>query len=262
MFENHLNRKKYFEEQYTNTQKYIIPFIETELPLNATTSILEIGCGEGGNLRAFIDIGCKVVGVDMATNKIENGKQFFSNYINQKNVTFIAGNIYEVGKALQKFDLIILKDTLEHIHNQEQLMGFLKTLLNPTGKIFLAFPPWQMPFGGHQQMCENKWLAKMPFYHLLPEKIYAKILQLGGESEQKIIDLLEIKQTAISIEQFEKILKTENYTKDKVIYYFINPNYEIKFGIKPKIQNKFISKIPYLRNFLITTCYYLLSHKN
>ena len=55
---------------------------------------------------------------------------------------------------------------------------------------------------------------------------------------------------------------TTGYKKDKVLYYFINPNYEAKFGLKPREQVGFISSIPFVRNFLITTSYYLVSPIN
>ena len=47
--------------------------------------------------------------------------------------------------------------------------------------------------------------------------------------------------------------------KDKRTFYLVNPNYEAKFGLKPRTQSRLISSIPYLRNFLITTNYYLIS---
>ena len=35
-------------------------------------TVAEIGCGEGGNLKPFLDLGCHIVGIDIAENKIEN----------------------------------------------------------------------------------------------------------------------------------------------------------------------------------------------
>jgi 2-polyprenyl-3-methyl-5-hydroxy-6-metoxy-1,4-benzoquinol methylase len=62
----------------------------------------------------------------------------------------------------------LLKDVIEHIHDQPKLIAWMKSYLAPNGTIFFGFPPWQMPFGGHQQLCRNKVLAKLPYYHLLP----------------------------------------------------------------------------------------------
>ncbi len=259
MQERHLDRKKYFGEQSATTEKYVIPFIRETIEINEDTSVLEIGCGEGGNLMPFLNIGCKrIVGVDMSKGKIENANQFFSDHPKKNNIKFILNNIYDVGDIGQ-FDIILTRDVLEHIHGQERFMHYVKRFLKPGGKFFLGFPPWQSPFGGHQQICENKTLSKLPYFHILPKSFYKLILKSFKESKQKIVGLLEIKETRISIERFERILKKERYKKDKRCHYLINPNYEIKYGLKPRKTSSFFSSIPYLRNYLITTNYYVVS---
>jgi hypothetical protein len=45
------------------------------------------------------------------------------------------------------------------------------------------------------------------------------------------------------------------------VYYFINPNYKFKFNLNPREQSKLISSIPFLRDFLTTTVYYLIETK-
>jgi SAM-dependent methyltransferase len=259
MQERHINREKYFYEQEITTRKYVLPFIEEAMVVNEKTSILEIGCGEGGNLKPFLDIGCeRVVGVDISKGKIENANKFFSNHPNKKNIKFIEADIYELEEPGQ-FDLIMTRDVLEHIHEQERFMQFVKQFLKHEGKFFLGFPPWYNPFGGHQQMCESKFLSKLPFFHIFPASIYQFILKVFGESEAKIRGLLKVKETGTTIERFEKILIRTGYKKENRIFYFINPNYEIKFKLKPRKQCKLLSAIPYFRNFLITTSYYLVS---
>ena len=140
-----------------------------------------------------------------------------------------------------------------------KFMGFVKQFLKAEGKFFLAFPPWQNPFGGHQQICQSKILSKLPYFHLLPNFIYKLILK--GENEARIKELLFVKETGISIERFERIIKKENYNIDKRTFYFINPNYETKFGLKPREQNRLISSIPWVRNFFTTAMYYVISGK-
>ena len=150
---------------------------------------------------------------------------------------------------------------MEHIHDQEKFLQFVKPLLKKDGLFFLGFPPWHNPFGGHQQMCESKILSKLPYFHLLPTVLYKVVLKAFGESPVRIKNLVEIKETGITIERFERILKKTGYNVLSRTLYFINPNYEIKFGLKPRIANKLISSIPYVRNFLITTNYYIIGPK-
>lgn len=260
MQERHKNRVKYFEEQSFTTRKYVIPFIEEVLPLDANTRVLEIGCGEGGNLDPFLDLGCRIVGVDMNQNKINNGNTFFKDHQQKDNIEFMAADIYD-RSDLGTFDLILTRDVLEHIHDQDRFMAYVKTFMKPGSKFFLGFPPWRNPFGGHQQMCRSKFLSKLPYFHLLPRPLYRLVLKAFKEAPGTIEALLEIYDTRINIERFEKILSRNSYQVDRRIFYLINPNYDVKFNLKPRKQNKLISSIPYLRNFFITTNYYLVSLK-
>jgi len=261
MQKRHKDKVQYFNEQSYTSEEYVIPFINNLLPITKDISVLEIGCGEGGNLKPFLDMGyMNVVGIDLSKGKIEQANIMFSNHQNKENIKFIAADIYNIDELAQ-FDIIITRDVIEHIHDQKKFMGFVKKFLKPEGKIFFGFPPWFNPFGGHQQICESKILSKMPFFHILPAKIYRLILKMFGENEAKIRSLLEIKETGITIERFEKILKNTGYQIEKKILYLINPNYEVKFNLKPRRQINIISSIPYLRNFLTTAGYYLISNK-
>jgi SAM-dependent methyltransferase len=259
MQERHLDREKYFAEQADTTEKYVIPFIRETIDISEETSVLEIGCGEGGNLLPFLNAGCKrIVGIDLSQGKIENAREYFSDHPARENITFIHKDIYETDDIGQ-FDIIMTRDVLEHIHGQHKFMNYVKKFLKTGGKFFLGFPPWQSPFGGHQQMCESRILSKLPYFHILPKPIYRFLLKSFGESKPKIEGLLEIKDTRISIERFERILKKESYRKDKRCHYLINPNYEVKFGLTPRKTYRIFSSIPYFKNYLITTNYYVLS---
>ena len=84
------------------------------------------------------------------------------------------------------------------------------------------------------------------------------ILKAFGESPKKVENMLEIKDTGISIERFERILKREKYRTLKRQLYFINPIYKYKFGLSARKQLSIISAIPILRNFVSTCAYYVI----
>ena len=128
--------------------------------------------------------------------------------------------------------------------------------LKSNGIIFFAFPPWRMPFGGHQQIVENKFLSNLPFYHILPKSIYKAMLKMGNTDEEQIECLLEIKETGISISRFTKIIKNNHYKILAKTDWFINPTYKIKFNLTPR-KLFFFNKIPFIRDFF-TTCYYCI----
>jgi SAM-dependent methyltransferase len=258
MQKRHKNKPQYFDEQALTTQKFVVPFIADLVKFDSETTVLEIGCAEAGNLKPFLDMGCQCTGIDISCGRIELAKEFYKDHPNRQNLTLICEDIYKVNPD-KKYDVIIMRDVIEHIPGQEKFIGFVKSFLKADGKFFLAFPPWQNPFGGHQQVCKSKLLSVLPWFHLFPQSIYTFILKVFGESDATIKGLLEIKETGISIERFERILKHENYKTEKRVFYFINPNYETKFGIKPRKQINLISSIPGLRNFFTTAIYYVVS---
>lgn len=257
MQDRHSDRQRYFNEQAYTTKKYVIPYLEKFGKVDSDSRVLEIGCGEGGNIKPFLEKGCKVVGIDLNCKQIENAKKYLEEY-NNKQLQLICENIYDVTpEELGLFDIVIMRDVIEHIPNQEVFLEFVKRFMHENTLFFLGFPPWQMPFGGHQQVCKNKWLSKLPYYHLLPRNIYKSILKAGGESEGKIRSLMEHVDTGISVERFSRIIRDENYRILDRSPYLINPNYEVKFNLTPRKQLKLIDSIPVLRNF-VTTCYYFI----
>ena len=224
--------------------------------------VFEIGCAEGGVLKAFLDRDCEGVGVELSSYRAELAKKFLEPELKKGRAVIICKNIYDESfeqEFKNRFDLIILKDVIEHIHDQDKLISKLKSYLNSGGRIFFGFPPWYMPFGGHQQMSGSKVLSKLPYYHLLPAPIYRGVLKLFGEEQQRIDELMEIKQTGISIERFEKILDGQGFEIDQKRFYLINPIYSYKFNLKVREQNKLVGAIPYVRDFLTTAVYYLVS---
>ncbi len=259
MFEFHGDRKRYFEIQVDNTRKYVIPFIENYKSLDAGTRVLEIGCGEAGVLKAFTDKGCIGVGVELDEPRLVMAREWMQEELNAQKIFFISKDIYKVKVEEElkgKFDIIILKDVIEHIHDQPKLIAWMKSFLNKDGVIFFGFPPWQMPFGGHQQIMKGKFLSKIPWFHLLPAFVYKAILKTGKEN---VAEMMEIKETGISIERFEKIVGQTGYKVVNQTHYLINPIYEYKFGWKSKKQNGLIKSIPWVRNFFTTCVYYLIT---
>ena len=132
MFEFHADRKRYFEIQVLNAEKYVIPFIEEKFPVLRGMRVLEIGCGEGGVLKAFINKGCVGVGVELDAPRIEDAKKFLPEDIAAGRLRFVVKDIYQVDVEKDfngKFDIIVLKDVIEHIHDQPRLIGWMKNFL-------------------------------------------------------------------------------------------------------------------------------------
>ena len=262
MHERYFNRRLYFEEQAHTTRRFVIPYIEQVKKIDANSRILEIGCGEGGNLQPFAIQQCECVGIDMDLHRIRIAREAFLRSPGVRLPHFIPKNIYDTSiEETGTFDVIMLRDVIEHIPDQEKFMVFVKKFLKEDGVIFFGFPPWQMPFGGHQQISTIKWIRRAPYLHLLPMGLYTTLLKKSGETAENINEFAGIKKTGISMERFEKAVIQAGYHFKLKTPYFINPNYEVKFKLKTRGKIPLLGDIPVLRNF-VTTCMYAVISKN
>ena len=257
-YDFHDNRDKYFQLQHNNSKNYIIPFIEESKKIDSSMKVLEIGSRDGGVLSPFLELGCDIVGVDLSKHHIEEAKIRYKQKIEEGKAQFITIDAHDYAKkeGANAFDLIILKDVIEHVHGHEELLLGLKKLLKPNGMVYFGYPPWQMPFGGHQQVVKNKIVSKLPYIHLLPNFIYLNMIKLVGSNPD---GFKEIKDTRISIERFYKVSKNTNYKILQERHWMVSSMYQYKFGMKPRLQNRIIKSIPWLRNFFTTAVDFLVT---
>lgn len=253
----HTDRQSYFKELATTSRSFFLPYVKKYHKVSPSSRVLEIGCGEGGNLLPFAEEGCYVKGIDYSSTRIQQAREFFRK--SNLDGDFINVNVFsfDIGSLDEKYDIILIHDVVEHIFEKKLLMEHLKDFLRSDGIIFWGFPAWQMPFGGHQQICHNKICSKLPFIHLFPASIYKFLLKSFGEDEGCIKELISIKQTRITVEYFERLVKDSNYKIVDRCLWLVNPHYLQKFHLKPRKLPPPFSNIRYVRNFFSTSCFYI-----
>ena len=153
--------------------------------------------------------------------------------------------------------MIFLRDVIEHLPNKENFMRYIKLFLKENDVLFFGFPPWQVPFGGHQQVLRG-WIGKTPYIHLLPKGLYVWLLKQNGVSQLGVQTRQEIVDTGISLERFERCVREAELHILKKTHYLINPNYKTKFNLSIKKVIRPFNKIPWLRNFYTTCGYYVI----
>ncbi len=86
-------------------------------------NILEVGCGEGGNLLPFAKAGCNVTGVDIAPGRIEEARRFFRE--KQAKGRFIAEDFLKIKGLKHQYDIVICHDVLEHVYDKDVLLSHI-----------------------------------------------------------------------------------------------------------------------------------------
>ena len=129
------NFEKIFNSQYHSGKKIYKTIskclLKENLQINNYKKVLEIGCGPGGILKYFNDMGHDVLGLDYDNN--------YSSEIKKKNINFENRDFLE-DNFNDKYDLIILSHVIEHFTDLDKIINKLKKLLNPNGVLYILTP--------------------------------------------------------------------------------------------------------------------------
>jgi SAM-dependent methyltransferase len=266
-YDFHHDHEFYLDFLARNARDSIMPFcLEGLQALDSSRKgwegleVLELGCGEGGNLLPFVEAGARGNGIDLNRSKIEFGRVRMSQHISTGQMDLRAEDIYnpDIEAVFSgRFDLIVLKDVIEHLPDQPKALKQMRKFLKNNGLLFIGWPPWTMPFGGHQQIAEG-WVQKFPWIHLLPRSAYAALLKATGQNSETREELLSIYDCGIGIQRMHRIARQSRMPVYRETHFLINPIYAYKFGLKTRKQSGMIRSIPYLRDFLTTSVYLLL----
>lgn len=241
----------YWTYQFTLADKYLIPYLGNHIQSFEGLKILDVGCGEGGTTAAFARMGAECYGTDIDEHRLQKSSEIPQN----KGIHFELLDIYDINSSdtisNTKFDLIVLRDVIEHLPDTFEAISALKEILTEDGKIFLTFPPYNSVFGGHQQI-----IAPIPFIHLMPSFIFYGILKALGGNKEKISKLQHIRKVRLSISRILKTLKILNFQILDNTSYIMRPSFKVRYGL-PIIKSNFIGSIPLIREFKISGCYLL-----
>lgn len=111
--------------------------------------LLDLGCGFGGYSKAFLDAGANVIGLDLSPINT------------QDKIPMVSGDALSLPFINNSFDIVICASLIEHIPEPFLLLKEIYRVLKSGGLLYLSFPPFYSPVGGHQ----------FSPYHLLGEKI-------------------------------------------------------------------------------------------
>ncbi|MFW9973194.1 MAG: class I SAM-dependent methyltransferase [Candidatus Odinarchaeota archaeon] len=232
-------------EKYFNNQKeYQNPrFLSNfhNLSFNGF-EVLDLGCGHGALTIDIAERGAKnVVGIDLNKTLIEfANKNLITNYFPlRENVKFVKANLRDLYEY--KFDIIISKNTFEHIVNLDKLLLEIKERLKISGRLLAGFGPlYHSPWGDH-----NILRHKLPWVHIFLIKKYLR--------KKNLFSIKDLDLNGLSINDYERIfnningLKIINFETNIVN---ISQNYCLKSTFYPpfifyksKIFLKIINKI-------------------
>lgn len=245
--------EKHFYEQKQYTKEYLLPYFQKHIHEFHKKKILEVGCAEGGLLETLQSIGMDVYGVELSQERADLAKQ------KNESLRILVGditnpNLYEIFK--EKFDMIIMREVIEHVAAKNSAFNNLDKLLNEKGYLFISFPPKRSPFAGHQQIGKS-FLKAIPYLHILPTFILKSIARFFGENHGFIDEIKLHYSTGCTIREFETQCKLRSFIPIKKDFYLFRPIYTQRFGL-PVIK---LPNIPILREYISFGCETLLQKR-
>jgi 2-polyprenyl-3-methyl-5-hydroxy-6-metoxy-1,4-benzoquinol methylase len=111
--------------------------------------VLDVGCGIGMFLEQFKNLGARVFGVDVDTEKINIAKKNFKTvYVSKAEKLPFQKNI---------FDLILLHEVIEHVDDDKQTIQECFRVLKKGGKLIIFAPNRLWPFETHGIFRHDKY---------------------------------------------------------------------------------------------------------
>ncbi len=220
----------YSAYQETLARVHLVPFLVRHGVSPDGRDVLDIGCGDGGATRVFAETARSTLGTDITGFAWES----------RDGLRFEQADILDeawVESLGETFDLVVLRDVIEHIEDKPHLMSHIDRLLRPGGHLFVTFPPYYSAFGGHQQVyLTGSPLRFAPWMHGHP----------------KLRDLWRGRMT---IGGFERLMRASGYHVLGRELYLLRPSFELRYGT-PTMR----MRLPWLRGMrelLCTGAYYV-----
>ena len=248
----------YFHYQHSLAEQFYIPLLKKINIKLKDKKIIDIGCGNGGFISAFLKHSNNLYGIEI--------KEFDWPSEVKSKIVFLTGDLtemtdYKVAIVGQPADLIILRDVIEHIPINEKLFFLqkVKQFAKPDTDLLITFPPFYSPFGLHQQVFCKSILKYIPYLSILPKSILKLILLVFRENQNTLEKLLEIKECRMTIRNFIKIYKELKLEKTNSLFFTVRPSHTLRYGLKTR--NSCLGKIPILRELFVTGVSFTLKFK-
>jgi SAM-dependent methyltransferase len=227
-------------------ERFLLPLLERHGVKLEGKAVLDAGCGYGGILAALTarHALAEAHGVDLDAQMIFRGAQRCGPAVHLEVADFfgIDGRIY---------DVVMLRDVLEHIVDVEGAFTQACRLLRPGGILFASFAPFYSPFGGHQHNGAGM-ASRIPWLHLLPEAAFRSLLRLPGNSYKAqhslSADMETVLRTRLTLSRFRRAAAAAGFRTLYRAQYLSRPDYAVKFGL-PQVP---FPAVPFLDELLCT----------
>lgn len=155
------------------------------------TNILDIGCGAGDLLIRLKELGCNTYGIDI--------DEITSTYLRKTfNLNVINRDVDNgIPFSSNFFDLVIMKHSLEHVHNPDKVIKEVRRIMKSDGLLFIGVPNIDSFVS---RLTKEKWVdLDIPrhLFHFTPLTI-SILLNKNGFHIERIYHKLKVSRRSLN----------------------------------------------------------------
>ena len=174
--------------------------------------VLDVGCGHGALSIDLAKRGAEVVGVDTNPERIRwAGRNAAENHPDLT-VTFLSIESTQL-PTTERFDLVVSKDTFEHVEDLETVLVDLHARLLPGGRIWAGFSPlYYSPWGDHRRTGLH-----LPWAHaVLPKRVVHRAA--SRKTGRPISDLSDVGLNGLTPAEFRRLVAACGLSIESIEY--------------------------------------------
>ena len=206
--------------------------------------VLDIGCGWGGLCIDLAESGAKkVIGVDLTANRIEFCREnLITHYSHLESVIeFHCCALAEL-ELEDDVDLVVSKDTFEHVQDLRQLLLDICRVLKHNGMLMSGFGPLYYSYYGDHKATG----ALLPWFHLLiPEHIL-----INRINKKRGLSLTCIKDLGLNQLKLKEYLELFEQTPLELVFLKTNGSERLASKVF-----RLLAKIPFLTELFTQSIY-------
>jgi SAM-dependent methyltransferase len=247
----------YFDYQYSIARDVLIPWLHPQVSL-AGLAVGDFGCHQGGVLQGLREVAGIRSGIGFDADEASIRRSPFEP---SSRFRLVRADILEVDSARFKFDLILLHDVIEHTRNPVAILEKTRACLAHGGRIFVSFPPYYSPFGGHQHETSGG-IRFVPFIHYLPDVLFYSLSRFRDtpymSAESTLADIKSVRQTRLTLTKAERAFDHAGLRIEAQELFLFRPEFNIRYALS-SWHIPLVHRVPIVREVATLGAYYLLA---